>query len=92
MSSDADYDRKFMPYGFDLDKTNKKAYPFNRFYTYLGSEKGVWRHPPASTDERIFLYKDNCKPWENNRNWQSYQQELSKIKSEYEIIKSENSV
>jgi hypothetical protein len=74
------------PYGFDLDEVHHLAYPFNRHYTYLGSEPGVRRQTPPSVTRRIYLYGDASQPWLNRAHAQGYDVKRTEVELLYTVV------
>ncbi|KAJ3165305.1 hypothetical protein HDU87_003163 [Geranomyces variabilis] len=77
--------RLFKTYGYDIDDKTKIAYPFNRFYTYLGEKDGVARDCIPPNTRRAYMYTSQTEPWLNRRHKDKHDLKIKEIEAVYEI-------
>lgn len=76
--------RHFMtnhPYGFYLSDT--RAYPFNRHYGMIGSDRA--RPPPPFYHRREFVYDDSTAPWHTIRSEAAFYRRVADVGKEFDI-------
>lgn len=76
--------RRFMtdhPYGFYI--SDRRAYPFNRHYGLLGSDRA--RTPPPFYYRREFLYDDATAPWHTIREEAAYHRRVADVGKSFEM-------
>ena len=80
------YYRIHEPYGFYIFENI--ALPFNRVYSKIGISESykfdysLIKNIPCKT---IYLYSDNCKPWEGKKNLEMYKKKLKEIIDFYKV-------
>ena len=69
------------PYGFYV--CDKRAFPFNRHYGLLGSDRA--RTPPQFYHEREFVYDEATAPWHTIREEAAYHRRVADVIKNYNI-------
>ena len=81
---DISYLRQYLPYVFEI-YSNNDAYIINREYEYISlSTKSL--NTPEKCINRIYLYNDGCKPWDNIKNFQTVLSKFKELKKNNEIV------
>ena len=81
---DRSYLRQYLPYVFEI-YSNNDAYIKNREYEYISlSTKSL--NTPEKCINRIYLYNDGCKPWDNIENFLTLLTKFNELKQNNKIV------
>ena len=82
------YWRQHEPYCFLVDKEKKVAYALNRYYKRIGQDRDVgWiNYPDVDGTDRIYLYNDGTRPFDNMKYCRDYITKVEDVKAHYRIV------